>query len=366
MKENHGRIRPFILYPRQAIEDVRQCVLENFGFIKYELPFLNALCVEIPEERVETLKTNRRIAAMSKDIQVSKLSTGKPVLTRVRLTPENKGFNGGEGVSIAVIDTGVAPHCDLIRPFNRILTFIDFVNGKILPYDDDGHGTHVSGIALGNGYSSGKHHGTAPGAALVSLKALDGEGNGNASDILAAMQWIYDNHKRYNIKVVNLSLGILPSEHSQVDPLVLGANVLVKDGLCVIAAAGNSGPERKSITSPGVSPLVLTVGSCDEHDKIPDFSSRGPAPAGEIKPDLVAPGVDIVSLSSKDLKGYVTHSGTSMSAPYVAGLAAKYYASHPNASPMEVKQALLCRAQPIKKEDPNTQGCGVLLESILQ
>ena len=363
MKKRKGRGSPFILYPRQNIEEIRQCVLENFGFIKYELPFLNALCVEIPEERVQMIKTNRRVAAMSEDIQVSKLCTSESFFDTKRRMPKTNDYNHGEGVAIAVIDTGVAPHCDLIRPFNRILSFQDFVNGRILPYDDDGHGTHVSGIALGNGYSSGgEYRGTAPGAALVALKALDNEGNGNASDILAAMQWIYKNHKRYNIKVVNLSLGVLPSEGSQIDPLVLGANALIEAGICVIAAAGNSGPSRASITSPGVSPQVLTVGSCDSKRHIPDFSSRGPTPAGKIKPDLVSPGVDIISLSAQNPEGYVSHSGTSMSAPYVSGLAAKYFAHHPDASPKEVRQALRCCAIPIKKEDPNAQGCGALFE----
>lgn len=359
MEQKTGLHSPFILYPRQNIEDIRHCVLENFGRIKYELPFLNALCVEIPEEKVQTIKTNRRVAMMSEDIAVSKLP--------IKSSPPRSSFHAcreygckGEGVAIAVIDTGVAPHYDLIKPFNRILCFKDFVNGRENPYDDDGHGTHVSGIALGNGYSSGKHLGTAPGAALVSLKALDEEGNGNASDILAAMQWIYDHHRRYNIRVVNLSLGVEASSYVQIDPLVLGANALVCAGLCVVAAAGNSGPERGSITSPGTSPLVLTVGCCDADGMVPDFSSRGPAPLGQAKPDVLAPGVDILSLSSASPKAYITQTGTSMSAPYVSGLAADYCALHPGAHPLEVKCALLDNARPLKKCDRNTQGHGRL------
>lgn len=362
MNEKQGRVCPFILYPKQNIEDIHQCVLENYGKIKYELPFINALCVDIPEKKVQTIKTNRRVAMMAEDIQVSKLSIPTQSLRRASYQAAPAMASKGKGVSIAVIDTGVAPHYDLIRPINRIRAFQDFVNGKSRPYDDDGHGTHVAGIALGNGYASGSkaHQGTAPGADLVALKALDQEGNGNASNILAAMQWIYDNYKHYNIKVVNLSLGIRPSDESQIDPLMLGANELVHAGVCVVAAAGNSGPGRKTITSPGISPLVITVGSCDSHRHVPDFSSRGPTPAGQIKPDVVAPGVDIVSLSSQNPKGYISQSGTSMSAPYVAGLAACYCAEHPKAHPFEVKRSLLRSALPIKKTDPNTQGCGLL------
>ncbi|MCQ4637499.1 S8 family peptidase [Anaerovorax odorimutans] len=366
MEQKQGRNCPFILYPRQDIEDIRSCVLENFGRIKYELPFLNALCVEIPEERVQTMKTNRRVAMMSEDAEVSKLPIQSGPPRNSPLGCRRRSRMRGDGVAVAIIDTGVAPHYDLIRPFNRILYFKDFVNGKKLPYDDDGHGTHVAGIALGNGYSSGKFLGTAPGAALVSLKALDREGNGSASDILAAMQWIYDNHRRYNIRVVNLSLGIAASPGTQLDPLVLGANALVCAGLCVVAAAGNSGPEKRTITSPGTSPLVLTVGSCDNENSVPDFSSRGPSPAGLPKPDVLAPGVDIISLSAENPKGYLSQTGTSMSAPYVAGLAAVYCAKYPQAHPLEVKSALIEAAQPIKKADRNTQGRGRLYKGVFR
>lgn len=366
MMNRENKSVPFILYPKQNIGEVRQCVLENFGRIRYELPFINALCVEIPKEKIQTIKTNRRIASMSEDIRVSKLPTkagSAPVMRpRLHYIPPCSG----EGVAIAVIDTGVAPHYDLIRPFNRIRCFHDFVNGRNMPYDDDGHGTHVSGIALGNGYVSGNYLGTAPGAALVSLKALDEEGNGNASDILAAMQWIYDHHLLYNIKVVNLSLGILPDSNAQIDPLSVAANALVYAGLCVVAAAGNSGPKWESITSPGNSSLVLTVGSCDAEGNIPSFSSRGPAPDGRMKPDVVAPGVDIVSLSGKNLKGYISQSGTSMSAPYVSGLAASYCSCHPSANPLEVKQALMEIAMPAKKIPRNVQGCGLLSRKFLR
>lgn len=340
MEYEKGRSRPFILYPRRNITDIRSCVLENFGRIKYELPFLNALCVQIPEEKVQNIKTNRRVAMMAEDAAVSKLPVESPFPGGVFPLRRKSGLHG-DGVSIAIIDTGVAPHYDLTRPFNRIVCFRDFINGRVLPYDDDGHGTHVAGIALGNGYSSGKYAGAAPKASLVSLKALDREGSGNISDILAAMQWVWDNHHLYNIRVVNLSLGISPSPQSQIDPLVLGANALVCQGICVVAAAGNGGPGKGTITSPGTSPLVLTVGSCDDHYRMADFSSRGPTPTGFPKPEVLAPGIDVVSLSAENLKGYLAQTGTSMSAPYVAGLAAGYFARHPQAHPLEVRSVLL-------------------------
>ncbi|MEG1085162.1 MAG: S8 family serine peptidase [Anaerovoracaceae bacterium] len=115
------------------------------------------------------------------------------------------------------------------------------------------------------------------------------------------------------------------------------------------------------IPYPGTSPLVLTVGSCDDNHKIPDFSSRGPTLDGTIKPDLIAPGVNVSSLVADDCKGYVEQTGTSMSAPYVAGLAASLYSKHPQACPSEIKNALIHSATPIKKADRNAQGHGLLL-----
>lgn len=359
---------PFILFPKQSIHEVQQCVLDNYGQIKYELPFLNALCVEIPHKKIQTIKTNKRIAIMTEDIAVSKLHQKPASLISTRSKGRFPPGNYGEGISIAIIDTGISPHYDLIKPYNRILCFKDFVNGKSVPYDDDGHGTHVCGIAAGNGYSSvdQKYAGAAPRAALVALKALNHEGNGNASDILAAMQWIYDNHRKYNIRVVNLSLGITVSEDDPIDPLSLGANALVCAGLCVVAAAGNSGPEKNTITSPGISPLVITVGACDEKGRVPEFSSRGPTVDGIMKPDVLAPGVDIYSLSSTNSKGYISQTGTSMSAPFVAGLAADFYSSYPNARPLDVKRALTYFAELSKKADRNAQGYGLLSKDILK
>ncbi|MEG1135463.1 MAG: S8 family peptidase [Anaerovoracaceae bacterium] len=366
MKNHHGKSRPFILYPKKDINEIRDCVLENYGSIKYELPFLNALCVEIPESGITSIKTNQRVAMMSEDVRVSKLPLPAKDSSCFLSSCQSSSYRCpycGEGICIAIIDTGVSPHYDLVKPFNRIIAFKDFVGENEFPYDDDGHGTHVAGIALGNGYLSNgaRHCGSAPKAALAALKALDGQGSGNMSDILAAMQWVYDHHKKYNIRVVNLSLGVLPDQNMEIDPLAVGANALVCAGVSVVAAAGNSGPKTGTISSPGTSPLVLTVGSCDDNHKIPDFSSRGPTLDGTIKPDLIAPGVNVSSLVADDCKGYVEQTGTSMSAPYVAGLAASLYSEHPQACPSEIKNALIHSATPIKKADRNAQGHGLLL-----
>lgn len=375
MYSGNGELAPVIIYSKRTINEIRDCIIENYGQIKYELPFINAVSVEIPKEKIEKLSAYKMIGSISEDAIVSKA----PIFARARKAYAKCGnfeddmeriFGSrerGKGVGVAVIDTGVSPHYDLVKPYNRIVAFKDLLANKELPYDDDGHGTHVAGIIAGNGYASCKYTGTAPCANVIAIKALDESGNGTESDILAALQWIVNNGHIYNIRVINLSLGIKVEPSYDDDPLIKGANAAVRYGYSVITAAGNNGPGKCTINSPGTSPLVITVGAadlthCEENGeiKVAGFSSRGPTLAGDSKPDLVAPGVDICSLDGKNPKGYAVQSGTSMAAPVVSGVAACLYAMKPNLTPAQVKQILVQEALPIEKEDRFAQGRGLL------
>lgn len=400
MNDNQGAT-PVIIYSKKNISQIRECILENYGKIKYELPFINALCVDVPPKNLGNIRCNKNISLITTDAEVSKLPVDSPFF-KSNLSPLNGKKNirsrrlgksvfsvplQGEGVTIAIIDTGISPHYDLVKPINRIVAFKDFINNGLVPYDDDGHGTHVAGLAAGNSYLFGGADiaetvrsifpeqavsmvcmGTAPKAKIAALKALDSQGNGNTSDILAAMQWVADNYRKYNIRVLNLSLGIDASSFDEdgdgvdevADPLVLGVNTLVRLGITIVVAAGNSGPTPGSITSPGTSPLVITVGSVNSKGEVPDFSSRGPTAAGAIKPDLVAPGMEVLSLATGTHKQYIKQSGTSMSAPAVAGAAACVHAINPRLSPGQVKAFLMKNAIPQKSADSNAQGAGLL------
>ncbi|MEL7655221.1 MAG: S8 family peptidase [Bacillota bacterium] len=371
-----GEMTPVIIYSKQTINEIRDCIIENYGQIKYELPFINAVSVEIPKEKIEKLASFNMISSISDDAIVSKT----PILHRGKSVSKPKTCGNfeddmqrifgsterGKGVGVAVIDTGVAPHYDLIKPENRIVAFKDLLADRELPYDDDGHGTHVAGIIAGNGYTSCKYTGTAPCADIIAIKALDDSGNGTESDILAALQWIVNNGQFYNIRVINLSLGIKVEPPYDDDPLIKGANAAVRYGYSVITAAGNNGPGKCTINSPGTSPLVITVGAADLTNsddgeiRVASFSSRGPTMNGYTKPDLVAPGVDICSLDGKNPKGYAVQSGTSMAAPVVSGVAACLYAMRPKLTPAQVKQILVHDALPLKKEDRYAQGRGLL------
>ena len=226
-------------------------------------------------------------------------------LERPRFLGPHTQVYTGKGVGIAVIDTGIYPHPDLTYPHSRIVAFQDFVNGKTLPYDDNGHGTHVAGDAAGSGFlSGGLYRGSAPDADLVGIKVLDKHGRGTQSRILAGLNWAIENKARYNIRVVNLSLGSGQSgTRSPEDPLRQAVDKAVDAGLVVVVSAGNNGPNPNTISSPGNSPKVITVAAVDdnntptlEDDRIPSFSARGPVDGQ--KPDLAAPGEGIVGPSA--------------------------------------------------------------------
>lgn len=271
----------------------------------------------------------------------------------------------GEGVSVAFIDTGVSPHADFLLGRDRLKIFKDFVNDKKVAYDDNGHGTFVAGVCAGNGALSGfKFAGIAPRANIVALKALNADGESGANKIISAMEWIFDNHEKEDIKVVCMSFGSEPL--GQNDPIMLGAEALWKEGVTVVAAAGNSGPEYQTIKSPGISSKIITVGGIDDNRydetnynpnffEIADFSSRGPA-MRNIKPDLVAPSVDIVSCGVE--KTYTSLSGTSVATPMVAGIVCLMLELNKNLTPDKIKYNLLKSCNPLGFE-MNLEGFGM-------
>lgn len=286
-----------------------------------------------------------------------------------------RGYTG-KGKTIAIIDTGIHPHEDLA---GRITAFADFVNGQTEPYDDNGHGTHCAGDAAGNGsLSNGKYMGPAPEANLVGVKVLNKMGAGSLSTVIEGINWCVQNRTLHKIDIISLSLGSDAVEPANEDPVVKAVNIAWDNGIVVCVAAGNSGSEPKTIASPGISTKVITVGAVDDHnnvnrsnDTIAEFSSRGPTIDGKVKPDLVTPGVDIISLNApgsfldKTNKAaridtnYISLSGTSMATPIAAGIIAQLLQKQPNLPPNSVKQKLIQACTDIG-QPPNTQGNGYL------
>lgn len=285
-----------------------------------------------------------------------------------------KGYTG-KNITVAVIDSGIYMHPDLK---DKVVAFKDFVYGIDKPYDDFGHGTLVASQIGGTGLvSGGKYKGSAPGCNLIGLKIMDKAGEGTEARAIQAIQWILENKEKYNIRVVNISLGSPVETSYKKNPLNQAIEEAVKGGLIFVISAGNRGPFRKSINCPGNDPSVITVGAADDagtadtsDDSVWVLSSRGPTYIDNLnKPDLVAPGVNNVAVvvpgSKYDSpenphigKDYVVLSGTSLSAPLVAGLIADLLSRNPNFPPEKIKEILKQTAKKIKDYDINIQGSG--------
>lgn len=282
----------------------------------------------------------------------------------------------GEGIGIAILDTGIYPHPDFR---NRIIAFEDFISRKQKVYDDCGHGTHIAGIAAGDGsMSRGYYRGIAPKASVIACKVLDYSGNGSVDTVMKGLDWIIRNKEKYNIRVVNISVGtITKKESDEESELVKAVNAAWDAGLVVCVAAGNNGPEPYSITTPGISRKVITVGSSDDDEAvevsgkvISDYSGRGPSYSCIIKPDLVAPGSNIYSCQAKRQgrwkNSYIRKSGTSMSTPIVSGAVALLLSRYPYLTNGEVKKRL-CESATELGLASNRQGFGMLnIETLFQ
>lgn len=331
----------------------RRC-LEMFlkaGSLIKELPLINSCIIDIDEKKLNELKKSGCPVKMSEETRVS---------AQINKAKEKISFTDTEGltgknVTAAILDTGIAT----IRDFEgRIKAFEDIIGGKKYPYDDNSHGTHVAGI-LGGG---GNLKGIAPKADIISVKVLDKYGRGSSADLLGGLQWVYENKDKYNIKIVNLSVGAGITEIF--DPLAAAADALWDSGITVITAAGNNGPAPCSVTSPGTSRKVITVGCLDDDKRcsiwdteVKNFSGRGPTRECIVKPDLLAPGAFIHSCSNTG--AYIPLSGTSMSAPIVSGAIALLLEKYPDLSPNQIKYLLKLSCDDLGL-DRNRQGWGLL------
>ena len=380
-----------------------QAVKRLGGRLKHYLPLVNGLAVEVPNRVLRTLAQHSEVISIHYDRATEAHLNRAAVAVGAREAQRAFGYDGA-GIGVAVIDSGITQfHDDLgyqgtssavrVVAGQRVTGFVDFVNNSPVAYDDNGHGTHVAGIIAGDGYDSdGARAGIAPAAHIVSLKVLDAHGRGVISDVIAAFGWAVANRTAHNIRVINLSVGARVTESYWSDPLTLAAKRATDAGIVVVTAAGNLGkkangsPLYGSITAPGNAPWVLTVGASSTEgtprrtdDTIAAYSSRGPSAIDfEAKPDLVAPGTGMVSLSDPTstfyqekaaylLNGtratsympYLSLSGTSMASPVVAGTVALMLQANPNLTPNLVKAILQYTAQRYDY-DALTQGAGFL------
>lgn len=263
----------------------------------------------------------------------------------------NSGISGKD-VGVAIIDTGVSKHQDLE---SSIVCFKDYVNNIDDIYDDNGHGSHVAGIIGGSGVkSSGLYKGVAPGCNLICIKCLDRHGNGKVNKVLNGFDFIINNKNKYNIRIVNISVGSVNNPLDEENELLIErTEKLWNEGLIVVAAAGNNGPRNNSVTAPGCAKNIITVGASD--DKYRKYSGRGPTLKCIIKPEIVCPGTGVASCNNKN--SYQKRSGTSMSAPIVSGIIALMLEKKPDLTNKDIKKLLHATGRDLGF-DKNKQGWG--------
>jgi serine protease AprX len=239
-----------------------------------------------------------------------------------------EGYDG-TGVNICVIDTGIDPdHCDF--PTGKIVAWADYINGQPNPYDDHGHGTHVSSIAAG-AYDP---MGVAPGASLIAAKVCNAGGSCPDSAIIQGIDFGVDKEA----DVENLSLGGPGGDGTSA--IALECDWAVSQGVVVCVAAGNSGPSCCTTETPGDARDVITVGASTKSDALASFSSRGPTTDDRTKPDITAPGVAIFAAQAGTPCGDIAMSGTSMATPHIAGVAALMLHANNAATPKQIKNCM--------------------------
>ena len=266
-----------------------------------------------------------------------------------------KSFYTRKGIGVCILDTGIYEHIDFT---GRIWAFYDFLAFKRRPYDDNGHGTHVAGLVAGDGTASmGKYRGAAPGCGIIALKVLDRYGTGSQDDVLRALRWIREYRQQYRIRVVNISVGTTCNSKRNHARLLKSVEQLWDEGVVVVTAAGNQGPRPGSITAPGSSKKVITVGSSDLLEGRSAISGRGPTAECVCKPDIVAPGNKIMSCVPGKPYSYGVKSGTSMSTPLVTGAIACALEKNPALTNTDIKTMLMNSAEDMGLPQ-NLQGWG--------
>lgn len=358
------------------------------GSLTRDLHAMKAGAFRVPASRLAELANDPNVSYVSLDRPVfgSTLYSNNPdFYDQAVLVPSSWNQYDGTGIGIAVIDSGISPNADF---GSRIVYNQSFVTGQTSTADAYGHGTHVAGILAGNGAnSSGSKYskmflGIANNANLINLRVLDQNGAGSDSQVIAAIQEAITLKSKYNIRVINLSLGRGVFESYSKDPLCQAVESAWKAGIVVVVAAGNNGRDNLAgtngygtINAPGNDPYVITVGAMKPmgtpdraDDLIASYSSKGPTLFDHVvKPDIVAPGNEVISVlasssatlynsslnalptnyymtagSSKTASTtYYKLNGTSMATPVVSGAAALLLQKTPGLTPDQIKARIM-------------------------
>ena len=406
-----GNTRIAVIVQKASVGDEAEALVRRLGGeVVRSWTIIPAFLANLSADAVQQLARSGLVRWISWDSPMVRQDTGQPDTVSLigaylnaynptigATTAWNYGFRG-EGITVAVVDSGVTPKTDFLATSNsltrtsRLLANLTFANTVLTyssrvntsPYDSFGHGTHIAGIIGSNAASSsGSFMGVAPAVNLVNLRVADLNGRAFESDMVDALQWIYEHHKEYNIRVVNVSMNSATAQSYHTSPLDAALEILWFNGIVVVVSAGNNGGAPTLGIVPGIlyppanDPFVITVGASDDmstpytwDDIVTPFSAYGITEGGFAKPELVAPGAHIINLlASPDCTIAVQHpealysnnflrlSGTSMSAGVASGAVALLLQARPNLNPDQVKWALMNSATPLRQPGA---GAGIL------
>ncbi|HWD41628.1 MAG TPA: S8 family peptidase [Fimbriimonas sp.] len=407
--------------------DAQAREMQSLGFdVRRHLPIISALAGSICQNHLQKLAALPFVKRVSSDDSVRK-DDSFTVDHSLASTAWKQYSAAGNGIGVAVIDSGIFdgdPDFNTLHSIlgivpigHRVSAAVDFTGLGV--QDQCGHGTHVGGLIAGDGSQSQgilntqTFYGIAPGCSLINVRVLDAKGQGTVSNVITAVQWCINNAKKYNIRIINLSMGHPVGESYTTDPLCKAVEQAWKSGIVVVCAAGNGGRLNDdpkafapnsgygtaywTVESPGNDPYVITVGATKNldgrrsDDQIASYSSRGPTVSDCIlKPDIIAPGNNVISCEDPNhsyltttygtevmiknscyqmlgmgySKAYFCLSGTSMATPVVSGAAALMLQVNPSLTPDTVKARLMISADkwtdPIGIGDPCTYGAGYL------
>lgn len=344
----------YIVQGRNSTE-VTRLVEQVGGKVTSQLEIINSVGAELSPAMLKALKSDARIqqispnaTASSSDQILQDKKAGVPSTDYPDVTGADQVWKEdatGEGIGVAILDTGIDKHPSLLSDRKGkkrgIVAWVDFIDKKSnQPIDPNGHGTHIAGvIANAQKGADGEYNGMAPDVSLIGVRVLDKTGQGTYEGIIQGLQWVLTNKDKYHIRVVNLSLQTNVQSPYWADPLNQAVTRAWAEGLVVVTVAGNSGPNPMTITAPGNNPYAITVGAFTDNftpsnwsdDYITPFSGAGPTLDGFVKPDLIAPGAHMVSTMSPNsyiatnheanwISGdYFSMAGTSQAAAVVSG-----------------------------------------------
>jgi serine protease AprX len=362
-----GATLPLIVRETAPASDAAERLVRDLGgTVERELPIVGGFSAGLPATALPEMAGSDAVGIVWGDGEIRTQSTGTSDYDSwdpnsawrkaIRLAQLDDAYTGA-GVTVAVLDTGVSKVSDL---GNRVLARVDLTpdhDGE----DSFGHGTHLAGIVAGSGAASdGRWRGVASRSRLVSVKVAGGDGSTDVSVVIAGLQWVAAHRSDYNIRVLNLAFGTDGQQTYSLDPLDYAVEQVWFAGVLVVVAAGNRGSDAGTINKPADDPFVLTVGAVDvkgtaerDDDVVAPFSSRGPTQDGFRKPNLVAPGITIVSArvpgstidqlhpAARVGDSYFKGTGTSQATAIVSGVAALMLQADPSLTPDVAKAALI-------------------------